>query len=159
VKRPSPLAVLGAVVVLTMGGGAAALLTGAADGGRPVEVLGEAITGGGVTAGAGAPDLKPLPISGSVADLYPGQARPLAFLVGNPNPFRIRITSVSVTPWSASAECTSANLSVGSFAGPFEVEANDSATTTVSVTMVATAPDACQGATFPVVYTAEAVEA
>jgi hypothetical protein len=159
VRRPSPLVVLGAVLVLTMGGGAWALLTGAADGGRPVEVLGEAITGGGVTAGGGAPDPRPLPISGSVADLYPGQARSLTFLVGNPNPFRVRITSVSVTPWSASAECPSANLTVGSFAGPFEVAANDSATTTVPVTMVITAPDACQGAVFPVVYTAEAVEA
>ena len=98
-------------------------------------------------------------VTGSVTGLFPGANKDLVVTVKNSIPFPIRVTRLSATVESASAMCTAANLSVGGFTGSREVPAKGSATVTLPVAMSHAAGDGCQGAHFPLLYSAAATRA
>jgi hypothetical protein len=97
-------------------------------------------------------------ISGSVKGLYPGKVAPLALKVTNPQKFAITVTSLTVAVKSASATCTAANVTVTSFTGSLSVPALGTATATVQFTLLHSAPNACQGAVFPLQYSGQATK-
>src|SRR5688500_5149322 len=140
--------------------------------GRPAEVLGAQLSGsspsspgnGNKPTDPGRPSNTPgissrFPISGSIADLVPGDQRTLLLQVTNPNPFTVSVNQVLVTATAASADCGVANLSISPLPAPVLVGGNASGTAGIPIKLVATAPDACQGATFPLTFSAEVTKA
>jgi hypothetical protein len=98
-------------------------------------------------------------VSGTVTGLYPGSTLALALTLTNRNNFPITVNSVSIAVAGASATCPASNLTGGALSAPVRVAANSSSVGTLPITMARSAPDACQGATFPLAYTAEGVKA
>lgn len=100
---------------------------------------------------------------GAVNPIYPTQTRTLPVTFSNPNSFAIVVDSwkptVSVPAGSA---CPASALSVPTdtrtAAGPPSVPAKGSASVTLPVTLLNTAPNACQRVTFAVTVTATAVK-
>jgi hypothetical protein len=97
-------------------------------------------------------------ISGSVGPVYPLVDTLLGITVENPANFMVEVTKVTVTVGDASAACTADNLSVEAVEAPFTVPPRGEATITTPVRLVGSVVDACQGATFPLVYHATAVK-
>lgn len=95
-------------------------------------------------------------ISGKVGGLYPGAVRSLKLTVTNHESFAIIVTSLTTTAGAARAGCGAANLKVASFSGRLKVPAKGKAGTSVHVTMAHSAPNACQGAAFPLRYSGQA---
>ena len=91
-------------------------------------------------------------ISGSVSGLYPGAALPLVLTVTAPKSYSITVSSITTAVKSQTNGCTSTVLTVSSFSGSLSVPAKQSAQTTVLAQMDHTAPDACQGAKFRLIY-------
>ncbi len=91
-------------------------------------------------------------ITGSVTGLYPGRSTSLQLTVANPQHHDITVTSIATTVGNASASCPSSYLQVTEFAGSVLVAAQHQVTVTVTASMLASAPDGCQGANFPLVY-------
>jgi hypothetical protein len=91
-------------------------------------------------------------IAGSVEGLFPGAKRSLVLTVTNSEALPIVVTSLATDVHNASATCTGAYLSVSAFSGQLSVPAHGSAKTTVTASMVTTAPNSCRGATFPLIY-------
>jgi hypothetical protein len=91
-------------------------------------------------------------ISGNVAGLYPGAQLPLVLTVTNPEHFAIVVTTLSVSIGAAAPGCAAVNLTATSFSGQLQVPAGGTATLSVHVAMAHSAPDACQGAVFPLRY-------
>jgi hypothetical protein len=91
-------------------------------------------------------------IAGSIRGLYPGDSAPLVLTVTNPNHFAIVVTSISTTVGRPRASCVASNLTVHRFSGQLEVPASRSAKVSVPVTLSHRAPNACQGALFPLTY-------
>ena len=133
--------------------------------------LGAGAPGGIALVGAGAaavsdPGAAPLmtgsssrfSISGNVAGLYPGASLLLVLTISNPQQFAIVVNSITTSVGSPSASCSAANLSVSSFLGSLAVPAQGTATVTVTATMPHSAPNACQGAVFPLQYSGTAVK-
>lgn len=98
-------------------------------------------------------------ISGNVAGLYPGAHFPLVLTVTNPEHFAIVVTTLSVAVGNAKPGCGAANLTATSFSGHLPVPASGTAATKVKVTLAHSAPNACQGAVFPLRYTGVAIKA
>ena len=67
------------------------------------------------------------------------------------------MTDVAVTVGFAAPGCPGAELRVDPFGVPLVVVAHSAATRILSAHLVADAPDACQGATFPLGFHATAV--
>ena len=97
-------------------------------------------------------------ISGSVTGLYPGASMPLVLTVSNHQEFAIVVDSITTSVGSPSPACASANLSVSQFTGNLAVPAEGTSNVTVTVTLSHAAPDACQGAVFPLQYSGTAVK-
>lgn len=123
------------------------------------------VTGGGSSGSYGAalgrrgrflPPFERFLITGSLAGLYPGAEIPLDLTVHNPFGSAITVTSLAVTVADASRGCRAANLKVTSFAGALRVPAQHSSKLTVEATLQFAAPDACEGAIFPLVYSGSA---
>jgi hypothetical protein len=91
-------------------------------------------------------------IGGTVDGLYPGDSTELVLTVTNPQHFAIVVTTISTTVESPSAGCGAPNLTVAGFTGHLLVGAHGSAQLTVPVALSYAAPDACQGALFPLQY-------
>ena len=133
-------------VMLTGGGIAAALWSANGTGSGQARALSaQALT---VTAAAGA------------ADLYPGfTAGDVFFTITNPNPYPVTFTSMTAGAITSSnpGGCPSSNITVAGASGLSLAAAANSTSGTQSivdvVTMAATAPDACQGATFTISLT------
>ncbi len=145
--RRSKIAGASAVGVMLLGGGIAGALwsTGGNGSGQAKAVTAQTAT---VSAATGA------------ADLYPGFTGGDAFFtVTNSNPYPVTFTSMTAGAVTSSspAGCPSTNVSVSDATGlSLSVGANaTSATQSIVdvVTMVAGAPDACQGATFTIALT------
>ena len=79
--------------------------------------------------------------------------------VTNPQKVAITVTSITTAVSNASTKCVAANLKVTTFSGHLVVKAGKTAQATVNATMPHSAPNACQGAHFPLLYTALATEA
>lgn len=96
---------------------------------------------------------KDFTISGSVPSLYPGATKQLVLTVSNPNNFAIKVTSLKVTTAGASTPgCTASSVVTDSLATPLVVDKDGTATTNVAIRMASDTPNACQGATFTLVY-------
>jgi hypothetical protein len=114
----------------------------------------------GVTPGPGSPGpgvvlaatRSQFSIAGSVTGLYPGVTLPLVLVVTNSKPFTISVQTISTTVGSPSIACPGINLHVTSFSGQLPVAPGSTTTTVVEVSMDPSAPDACQGALFPLSY-------
>ncbi len=91
-------------------------------------------------------------IAGSVGSLFPGDTTVLKLKVSNPETVAIDVTSITTTVGDASVGCAAANVTVTAFSGDLVVPAGMVRKATVLVTMVHSAPDACQGAVFPFTY-------
>jgi hypothetical protein len=95
-----------------------------------------------------------------VTDLYPGKVDPLSVVLTNPNPYNVKVVTLTLTSYASSNEGTCAaatNLTL--LTGPYtlnvQVNANSTATASIAsfVTMVTGAPDGCQGKTFTFNFT------
>jgi hypothetical protein len=98
-------------------------------------------------------------VSGQVENLRPGGSRPMVLTVRNPNSVGIRVTSLTVRAGAASAACQASSLTLPQWTGSLVVPKNGTATLTVNVALKSTAPDACQGARWPLTYGGTAVKA
>lgn len=132
---------------------------------EPARVLGERLVGTGDDGrgqgGAKPPkeeDKKAFAISGGVSGLFPGTTRPLVLTLSHANNFPIRVTALSVAVGGAGPGCPSSNLSVSPYGGAVTVPANGSATTSLDVTLSASAPDACRAGTWALTYSGTAVK-
>jgi hypothetical protein len=91
-------------------------------------------------------------IAGSIGGLWPGHSAPLVLTVYNPQPFTIDVRSISTVVGTPKTGCTASNLTVAGFAGRLYVPAGGMAHLSVPVALIHAAPDACQGAVFPLTY-------
>ena len=91
-------------------------------------------------------------ISGSISGLYPGASLPMVLTITDSKTYAITVSSISTTVSSQKAACGSGNLTVSSFTGSLAVPAKQSVTATVTAEMLHSAPDACQGAKFKLLY-------
>ena len=101
------------------------------------------------------PTRKAFSIFGNATGLYPGATLSVVLTVTNPQPFALEVTSITTTVGNASPVCPSSYLNVSSFNGPLHVAARGHASTTVHASMAHSAPDACEGAVFPLQYTGQ----
>jgi len=146
------------VAVLAAGGACVLGLVVALGGNRSAaaELLGVGSSAAPVPGQSGAvPSTSPgtFRISGSIGGLYPGDTAQLVLTVTNPQHFPIDVTSISTTVSSPGTGCSFSYMSVAPFSGNLTVPASGSAIVSVPVTLSHAAPDACQGATFPLRYT------
>jgi hypothetical protein len=91
-------------------------------------------------------------IAGNVVGLYPGSHLPLVLTISNPQTFAITVTSISTVVSRAAIGCGAANVKVTAFSGQLVVKAGKHAKTTVHADMIHSAPNTCQGASFPFRY-------
>jgi hypothetical protein len=98
-------------------------------------------------------------VSGQVENLGPGGTQPMVLTVRNPNSVGIRVTSLTVRAGAASVACQASSLTLPQWTGSLVVPKNGTATLTVNVVLEPTAPDACQGARWPLTYGGTAVKA
>ena len=142
---------------------AVTLTTGSLDGSGD-RLFGSGIAGAAVGRGssheplAAGPTPRSFLITGSVAGLYPGVTLPLVLTVRNPQHFKITVLLIKTTVATPSAGCAASNLAVGSFWGHLVVPSTSAASTSVHVTMMHSAPDACQGRVFVLHFAGVAVE-
>ena len=95
-------------------------------------------------------------IAGEVDGLYPGADTTLNARVSNPHPFAIRVISTTVTVLDASPACPASMLQIGDSQASVVVPPGGSGTVPLDVQMSRGAPDACQGATWPLEFTGTA---
>lgn len=148
----APLAVGGAVASAAVG---AALRSEPPRAGIPTSVLGGQVVRGGGDAGSA----ESFVVAGDVAGLTPGVTRTLSLRLSNPNHDAISVEAIVVTVGDSATGCSGATLRVGPLTGPVLVPGGGEAAASVPVTMAASAPSACQGATFPLTYGGSAVKA
>ncbi len=99
-------------------------------------------------------------IAGDVHGFYPGRARRLQLTVSNPQTFDIDVTRITVRIRNSNHPgCTSFWLRADEFNGSLLVPAQGSATLKIRMGLRRKAPDACQGATWPLTYSGTAVMA
>jgi hypothetical protein len=96
---------------------------------------------------------KPLTVTGSVADLFPGGTARLDVVVTNTNNAAIAVTSVDVEATDAGPSCRASVLTFATPPPGQVIEAGQTSSLPVAVTMAEGAPDACQGVTFPLRHT------
>ena len=114
-------------------------------------------TGSGTVSSASAMPLAVTAAASPVTELFPGRTVDLAFRVTNPNGYRVQLTALSAAAVTSSDRlaCPDANIALaaaGPLPAPLEVAPGATVSGTVPglVTMVAAAPDGCQGKTFTV---------
>jgi hypothetical protein len=96
-------------------------------------------------------------IGGEVEGLYPGAAATLEATVTNPHPFAIRVTNAGATVLDAGTGCPASMLQVDDAEPDVVIPAHSTGTVSLRVRMSRSAPDACQGATWPLRFTGTAV--
>ena len=113
-----------------------------------------------ILAGLGAPSVHAqdgFVIAGEVDGLFPGAETTLDARLTNPHPFPIRVISTSVIVLDASPGCPASMLQIGDSQMTIVVPAGGTGTVPLHVRMSRSAPDACQGATWPLEFTGTAV--
>jgi hypothetical protein len=100
----------------------------------------------------------PFEITGEVDGLYPGVVKMLDARVTNPQPFTIRVTSAGANVGDASPGCLASMLEVAGSTTAVDVPPGATGTVPLKMRMDRGAPDACQSVTFPLVFTATAVD-
>ena len=146
---------------------AAAILAGLGFGGGawrgPAPAVIDAVAAGFPTIGA-ATGSQPAPpthfyMRGHVSGLYPGATVTLQLRIANPALFPIDVTSVTTAVATLRPACPAGSLTVAPFTGSFAVPARQTATLPLAATLARAAPNACQGAVFPLQYSGLAVKA
>jgi hypothetical protein len=97
-------------------------------------------------------------LSGEVDGLYPGAQVTLEATVTNPHPFAIRVTDAGATVLDAGSACPASMLQVERAEPNVVIGAHSTGTVSLQVRMSRRAPDACQGATWPLRFTGVAEE-
>jgi hypothetical protein len=116
------------------------------------------IISGQATASVRAQEKDEFEITGEVGGLYPGAEVTLQTRVTNPHPFPIRVTSVAATVGDAGPGCPASMLEVGGSEEAVEIPAGETRSVPLAVRMDRTAPDACQGATWPLEFRGTATD-
>jgi hypothetical protein len=98
-------------------------------------------------------------VSGAVDGLAPGVTRTLSLTLSNPSDSAISVQSVTVAVGDGRGGCAGSNVSVGPLTGPVFVAGRGTAEVALPVTMLGSAPGACQGSTFLLTYGGSAVKA
>jgi hypothetical protein len=93
-------------------------------------------------------------VRGHVRGLYPGAHKEMRVQVRNGLPQQVSLVSVRARVSDASPTCKRQNLSVKRFRGNKPIRAYSNTKVHVQVTMKSIAPDACQGARFPIKFKA-----
>jgi hypothetical protein len=93
-------------------------------------------------------------LGASVDGLYPNANLEAPVTVHNPLDYPIAVHAAEVVVGDASAECPASNLVAGSFAGDVVIAAGGTAAIPIRLQMVSSAPNACQGVTFPLTFVA-----
>ena len=107
------------------------------------------------------PGIKQFYISGTIGGLAPGGSGNLTLTIQNPNNFVIYVQSLNATVTgvdSAHSGCPTSSVTVAPYQGSLPVAKNGSTTQTLSISMSAGAPDACQGAQYSLAYGGTAVK-
>lgn len=86
--------------------------------------------------------------------LYPDADVSVPVTVHNPLKYDLAVHTAEVHVGDASPTCTAANLEAASYSGDVVAPADGDTTIPIRMHMLASAPDACQGATFPLSFTA-----
>jgi hypothetical protein len=89
---------------------------------------------------------------GQVGGLYPGASRGLRLTVVNRSPSPLSVTSIRVSVGDANPGCGSATLVPTSFRGSVWIQAWNIKRLKLPVRMRLSAPDACQGALYPLTF-------
>ena len=101
---------------------------------------------------------KPFTLSGTVESLLPGQSGRLRVTVRNTTGRRkIKVVSITATPADAAPGCDSSQLKIGAFSGRLKLRRKQTKTIVLPIMLAADAPEACQGATFPLRFGGRAV--
>ncbi len=135
---------------------AAALVVAALAAAGATQIATAAKGGGG---GAKPSSAKPLVVSGFVEGLYPGATSTLLVTVTNDNNVAIAVASMRVDASDAGPDCPASVLMFTPPAPGQVIAARATATVPVAVAMASDAPDACQGATFPLRHTVTGAKA
>ncbi len=93
-------------------------------------------------------------LSVTYSGLYPNADLSVPVVVHNAQPFDLAVHSADVAVGDASPACPAENLIARSFVGDVVVGAGRDGTIPIRMQMPASAPDACQGATFPLRFRA-----
>jgi hypothetical protein len=101
---------------------------------------------------------EPIEIAGEVDGLFPGGDATLQAEVANPHPFAIEVTAFDVVIGDANASCPATVLEIGPATTGVIIQAGETGVVPVPVRLSETAPDSCQGATWPLTYLATVVE-
>jgi hypothetical protein len=96
-------------------------------------------------------------ISGQVDGLYPGADMTLDARVTNPYPFPIRVTSVGTTVRDAGPACPASVIEVRDSRAEVDIPRNATGTVPLAIRMDPSAPDACQGATWTLIFAGTAL--
>lgn len=97
-------------------------------------------------------------ISGKVVGLFPGARTTMRLTVRNPNPFPIKVRKIRTTVRSG-ASCPSKSIRVARSRGTKRIPATGRARIRVKVRMLATAPAACAGHRYRLIYRGMATRA
>ncbi len=95
-------------------------------------------------------------VKGKTGPLFPGVTGELNLTIRNPFDFAIVVHSVRVVVRNASANCGGENLQTPGYTSDVKVKANSRVKVTAPITMAADAPNACQGKSFPLVFSGRA---
>lgn len=93
-----------------------------------------------------------LKIRGHVNGLYPGKRKPLRVRVHNGTDKTVVMRSLHIKVSAAGHGCAKSNLKASTLKRPRMVPPSRTRKIGIPVTMPASAPDACQGAQFPLRY-------
>jgi LPXTG-motif cell wall-anchored protein len=93
-------------------------------------------------------------LTADYAGLFPNAEVSVPVTVRNPHGYELAVHTADVVVGDAGPSCPAANLEASSYAGDVVAPPHGDATIPVRMHMLATAPDACQGATFPLRFTA-----
>jgi hypothetical protein len=94
-----------------------------------------------------------------VNNMYPGRVATLRARIDNPFGFPIVIRLVRAKVLNASTTCVARNLRIRAWHGRLTVPSHRHRKVLLSGRMPATAPTACQGVRFPIVFAGRAVRA
>jgi hypothetical protein len=115
-----------------------------------------AVTTTATTAGATEPDFT---LTVDYRGLYPDADIDVPVSVQNPQTFPIVVRTATTTVGDAGPGCPASNVVVTTFTGDVRVPARDTAVVPIHFHMLATAPDSCQNATFPLSFRASGAPA
>ena len=96
-------------------------------------------------------------LTGDVTGIYPNATVVAPVRVHNSEQYALTVESTQVLIGDAAAGCDASNLTARAVGPPVVVAAGGVANIPIQVHMLASAPDACQGATFPLTFVAEGV--